>query len=75
MKISLTVLKLQSGHEYMYVVKFAIFQCSNDNNSERMHPKLGFLCCACGLILLNISVNFHENTLNVFFSYGVDKVL
>ena len=30
-------LKLQSGHEY--VVKIAIFQCSNGNNSERSQSR------------------------------------
>ena len=38
MKISKTVLKLQSGHEC--VVKTAIFQCSKGNNGQRMQSRV-----------------------------------
>ena len=64
MKISQTVLMLQSGHEY--VAEMAIFNVRRAITPNVCNPELRFLCSACRLIVLNICVKFHENIFNGF---------
>ena len=62
MKISQTVLMLQSGHKY--VVEMAIFNVQRAITSKVCNPDLQFLHSACLLMVLNILVKLHENILN-----------
>ena len=64
MKISQTVLMLQSGHEY--VVEMAIFNVQRAKTPKVCNPELRFLCFALCLMVLNIYVKFHENISNGF---------
>ena len=54
MKISLTVLMLQSRHEY--VVGMEIFNVQRAIIPKICNPELRFLCSACCLMVLNICV-------------------
>ena len=55
---------LQSGHEY--VVEMAIFNVQRAITPKVCNPELRFLCSACHLMMFNICVKFHANTLNGF---------
>ena len=57
MKISQTVFKLQSGHEYM--VEMAMF-----NVQKAITPKFWFMFSARCLMVLYIGVKFRENISN-----------
>ena len=62
MKISHTVLMLESGHEY--VVEMAIFNVQRAISPKVCNPELWVLRSAHLLMVLNISVKFHQNILN-----------
>ena len=64
MKISKTVLMLQSGHEY--VVEKAFFNVQRAITTKVCNPELLFLRSACRFMVLNICVKFHKNILNGF---------
>ena len=80
MKVSQTVLKLQSGHKY--VIEMAIFNVQRAITPKVCNPELWdpleiksllllllllwFLRYKCRLIVLNICVKFHKNILNGF---------
>ena len=64
MKISQTVLMLQSRHEY--VVGMAIFTVQRAITPKVCNPEFRFLCSAQRLMVLNICMKFHENILNGF---------
>ena len=64
MKISQTVLMLQSGHEY--VDEMAIFNVQRAITPNVCSPDLRFLRSACRHLVLNICVKFQENILNGF---------
>ena len=72
MKISQTVLMLQSTHEYM--VEMAIFNVQRAITPKVCNPELQFLCSACCLMVLNICVRCHENILNGFEVTGRTRV-
>ena len=52
--------KLQSGH------KITIVQFQRVSNSKMYRQELWFLCSACRLMMLYVSMKFHENILNGF---------
>ena len=60
MKTSLTVFKLRSGHE------FTIAEFQRGIAPKLYGHELRFLCSACRLMMLYISVKFHENILISF---------
>ena len=62
MRISQTVLMLQSGHEY--VVEMAIFNVQREIAPRKCNPELRFLRSARRLIVSNIYVKFHGNISN-----------
>ena len=64
MKISQTVLKLQSGHKF--VIEMAIFNVQRAITPKVCNPELWFLRYKCRLMVLNICVKFHKNILNGF---------
>ena len=47
-------------------------QCSKGHNSKVCEPELWFLCSACRLKVVNISVKFHGIIWNKFSGYRVD---
>ena len=57
MKISHTVLMLQSGHEY--VVEIAIFNVQRAITPKVCNPELRFLCSARRVMMLIICVKVH----------------
>ena len=71
MRISQTVFKLQSGHEYM--VEMAMF-----NVQRAITPKVGrpeFMCSARHLMVFYICVKFRENITNGFRTMEQTPVL
>ena len=65
MKISQTVLKLQSGRDF--VLKTATYKVQRGITQKVSKQELWFLCSAHRLMLVNICMKFHEGTLNIFF--------
>ena len=63
-KISGTVLNLQSGHKYM--VEMAMFNVQRTITPKVGKPELQFMCSACCLIVLYTCVKFRENISNSF---------
>ena len=59
MTISLTAFELQSGHEIIIDFQRGI-------TPKLCRQELQFLCSAHRLMMLYISINFHENILNSF---------
>ena len=45
-----------------------LFTVSKSHTFKMGNPELGFLCSACGLMLVNISMKFLENILNSFYA-------
>ena len=65
MKISWTVLKLQSGHDF--VLETATYKVQRGITQKVLIQELWFLCSAHHLILVNICMKFHEGILNGFW--------
>ena len=72
MNISWTVLKLKSGHDF--VTESATYKVQRDVTQKVSIQELWFLHAACGLMLVNICMKFHEDILNGF-SYRADMIL
>ena len=53
------VFKLQRGHKYM--TEITIYNVQWATTPKVGKPELGFLCSACHLMVLYISVRFHKN--------------
>ena len=64
MKISRTVFKLYCGHDFK--TKITIYKVQRAITPEVGKQNLLFLCSACCLIMVNISVKFLENISNGF---------
>ena len=60
MTISWTVFKLQSEH------KITIVEFQRENNSKNEYTRVTVLCRACCLMMLYISMKFHEHNLKGF---------
>ena len=64
MNISYTVLKIQSGHDF--VTETATYKVQKDVTQKESKQELLFLHSACRLMLINICKKFHEDTMNGF---------
>ena len=54
------VLKVQGGYKYM--TEITIYNIQRAITPKVCEPKLLFLCSACRLMVVTISVKFHEIT-------------
>ena len=64
MKLSQTVLKLQTVQEYM--TEITIYYVQRAITPKIGHPELWILCSACRLMVLYICITLHENISNSF---------
>ena len=64
MKLSVRVLKIQS--KYKYMTEITIYNIHRAMLSKVCEPELWFICSACHLIVVNISLKFHEIIWNRF---------
>ena len=73
MKISWTVLKLQSGNDF--VLETATYKVQRDITQKIQNQELRFLHSAHCPMLINISMKLHEDILKQFGSYRADTIL
>ena len=70
MKLPRMVLKLQSSCKYL--TEITIYNVQRAITPKVCEAELQFLCSACHLMVVNISVKFQKIILNRFSDYRVD---